>query len=254
MHKIASFLFPSRKTREKHKYENSRETGEKSEPGDRCAALVMTGETRLTAKSFQRAFIAVKGIFLFLSMHFQVFSALLFFKILGMARHKSTDFYHFHFFMTRLAKSRQEPLHLQKLLNWCNSLQLLLRCVGSPWNLKVNHAQLHCTIIKAQVLEYLQMLALPDTDGTNPQRPPQRWGKSGSGKECRFSNSSFTLLPFGGLTGTFQTPWNTEAFEDWSPVSVLTIKRGMCSFFSRTSLGYAVTPARSEPPTSEAPL
>ena len=95
---------------------------EKSELGDWTAALVMTEETCLTAKSFQRAFIAVKEIFLFLSMRFQVLSALLFFKILSMGRHNSTDFYQFWFFMTRLAKSRQEPIHLQNLLNWCNSL------------------------------------------------------------------------------------------------------------------------------------
>lgn len=77
----------------------------------------MTEATCLTAKSFQRAFIAVKGIFLFLPLCFQVLSASLFFKILGMERHNDTDFYHCCFFMTCLAKSRQEPFHLQNLIN-----------------------------------------------------------------------------------------------------------------------------------------
>lgn len=77
----------------------------------------MTEATCLTAKSFQRAFIAVKGIFLFLPLCFHVLSVLLFFKILGMGTHNNTDFYHFCFFMTCLAKSRQEPFHLQNLID-----------------------------------------------------------------------------------------------------------------------------------------
>ena len=109
----------------------------------------MTEETCLTAKSFQRAFIAVKGIFLFLPMCFQVLSALLFFKILGMGRHSSTDFCCFCFFINCLAKSRQEPLNLQNLLNWCK-FTAAAQMSRNPWN-KEKRAHLHCIFTKTHV-------------------------------------------------------------------------------------------------------
>lgn len=62
--KIAPFLFPSRKhVKNTNMKTVGRRRGGKSEPGDSTAALVTTEETCFTAKSFQRAFIAVKGFF-----------------------------------------------------------------------------------------------------------------------------------------------------------------------------------------------
>lgn len=143
-----------------------------------------------------------------------------------MGRHSSIDFYHFCFFMTCLAKSRQEPLHFQNLLHWRNSLAAA-QTSGSPWNIKEKHAQLlyHYKSLCPRV----PIGACFARDRYNRlQKPLQSQGKGGSGMECWFSNPSFTLLPFEGLTGTFQTVWNTEAFEDWNPVSVLSIKGSMC--------------------------
>lgn len=228
-----------------------RRRGGKSEPGDSTAALVTTEETCLTAKSFQRAFIAVKGIFLFLPVCFQVFSALLFFfKILGMGRHNSTDFYRFCFFMTSLAKSRQEPPHLQNLLHWCNSLQLLLRCLG---NIKEKHAQLHyrhkssCPRVPTGACFARDRL-------DRAQKPLQRWGKRGSGKEHRFFKLFIHFASIWWSDSPISDCMKHRSFGRLKPYFSSDHQMWYVLTSCRTSPGYATTPARSESPTAEAPL
>lgn len=112
----------------------------------------------------------------------------------------------------------------------------------------------NCTIvIKAHVPEYLLELALPEIGRTEPRNHRRDGGKAAVGRSAGFSNSSFTLLPFGGLTAPFQAAWN-RSFGRLKPYFSSDHQMWYVLTSCRTSPGYATTPARSESPTAEAPL
>lgn len=116
----------------------------------------------------------------------------------------------------------------------------------STWNIEGKHAQLHCIIIKAGVLEYLLVLALPETDGTDPRNPCR-----GREKVVVRSEGFQTLIHFVSIW------WTDRHISDC--VKHRSFWRLKPSFSSdhqtwyvliscRTSLGYAMSPASSKSP------
>lgn len=121
----------------------------------------------------------------------------------------------------------------------------------SPWNIKKKHAQLHCIIIKAHVLDYLLVLALPGTDRKEtPTEARKRWQWEGV--------QVFKLFIH------FPSIWWTDrhisdcvkhrSFWRLKPCFSSDHQMWYVLISCRICLGYAVTLARSKSPTGEAPL
>lgn len=126
----------------------------------------------------------------------------MFFKILGMRRHNSTVFYCFCLFMTSLTKSRQGPLHLLNLLTWCNSL-VYTCCSDVEESTKHKRETRPITWYHHQsscVLVYILVLALPETDRTDPRNPCRGREKVAVGRTAGFQSLhslSFHLVDWG---------------------------------------------------------
>lgn len=147
----------------------------------------MTEETYLTAKSFQKAFITVKGIFLLLSMCFQVLSALLFFKMLGGGRNNSKISIASVFSWLILpAADKNSFICKTNLIDARVYLTAAAQMPRSLWNIKKKRAQLHCIIIKGHMLEYLWVLDLLEADRTDPWNPCKEVGRSGGFQTLRW--------------------------------------------------------------------
>lgn len=81
---------------------------------------------------------------------------------------------------------------------------------GTSRNTEEKHVQLHYITIKVYVLEYVLLVVLSSTGMTDTRNLSE--GKKNKGKkkalrrhekECSFSNSSFSFLPFSKMLGTF---------------------------------------------------
>lgn len=83
---------------------------------------------------------------------------------------------------------------------------------GTSRNTEEKHVQLHYITIKVYVLEYVLLVVLSSTgmtdtrnlsEGKKKKTKEKKKALRRHEKECSFSNSSFSFLPFSKMLGTF---------------------------------------------------